>query len=527
MSAVSREGQGFSGVGATAISLGTSPAGAAVITTVVVLLISLVAMFGGGETQRSLLTFSLAAILYASMVNTPFIGVPLALIYLSTFSVAKRYLIPLLGYSTYDPLILVQPVIISLFVVNLLLRRRLPFDTLLSRMIGILLVIMILEMANPLQGGIHISLAGALFYIIPLLWFYGGRTLGTHRVTRAFANIVIITAIMGVLYAFRQQFYGFTDVEKQWLELTKNDVGQYISNNVMRVFSFFNSFAEYTGVTSIAAIFCFVLFLNRNRLAIFPWLLLMTGIILSSSRGALLGTLLGCSLVWGLQSRNPRAWLPRLTVSLVLGGFLLIAGLNQARDIETSNDTTDALLQWQAKGILKAADARESTGVVHSNQFFDGVVRGFVQPLGNGLGTTTIAGAKFGVYLGAAAENDLGNLFISCGAFGGLLYLAIMLWAIWRTVWVWHRHRTWLSLGIVGMLAATAGTWLIGGRYSQCMIIWFLIGYVDRVDREDDERKKRAAVAKEKESAGEETAKESLTSPDSSPSSPQTRKAQS
>jgi hypothetical protein len=104
------------------------------------------------------------------------------------------------------------------------------------------------------------------------------------------------------------------------------------------------------------------------------------------------------------------------------------------------------------------------------------------------LGTTTIAGGKFGAS-GMGAEGDIGNLFISCGFVGGFLYLTIVVYTIWRSGVAWHLRRDFSSLCTFAILVSTFGTWMNGARYSECMIIWFLVGTLDRADREEQQKK--------------------------------------
>jgi hypothetical protein len=462
------------------VDAGGSAAGVAGITSVAIIIISLIAMFGGAEAQRFLLTFSIGAILYATLVYSPTIGVPMTMVYLSGFAMAKRYLIPVLGYTSYDPLLLVQPVVIGVFFMNLILRRHIPFNTILSKVIGVLLLIMLAEMANPAQGGITVSLSGGLFYIVPLLWFYAGRTLGTRRVAYRLLITIIVVAVFGVIYGLWQQFVGFSEVEKQWLELTKNDEGQYLNNSVMRVFSFFSSFAEYVEIAAIACVICWVLFLKRNRLAIIPWIFLMVGVLLSSSRGSFLASIFGATIVWAVQSRTQRTWIPRLVVAAIIGVAVVYTGLNQVKQDEAPTDTADTLLQWQAKGILKVTDAQQSTGVIHTNMVLDGFVRGFTNPLGTGLGSTTLAAVKFGDGRTYATETDFGDMFVACGLIGGLLYFGIIGYVLWLAATQWHRERSIVSLAIFGLLASTIASWLIGARYAECMFTWFFIGFLDK-----------------------------------------------
>lgn len=473
------------------IDTSAPPAVVAGATTVAVLIISLVVMSYGAEAQRALLTLSIAAILYATLHYAPMAGVPLILTYLAGMGALKRYLIPFLGYSSLDPLLLAQPLIIGLVFTNLAIRRRIPTDTLLSKLIAALLIFMAAEVANPLQGGVTIALSGILFYIVPVLWFYCGRTVGTKALVERLLRTVVAIALLGAVYGLWQQFVGFSDIEKQWIEATNLGDGQYIGNGILRVFSIFSAFAEYVAFLGIGAVISFAMLLRQNRFAIFPFMFLLGSIFLSSSRGALLMTLFGCTLVWAVQGRHQRSWAPRLALAAFLGVAGLVTGLTQIKSVDIQDDTAETIVQFQARGILGASSKQQSTGIAHGNLVLSGIRRGFVNPLGIGLGSTTIAAGKFGISNGGSSEFDLGDIFISCGALGGILYTVIVLYTIWRAMRAWHLRRDMISLCIFAILLSSTGAWLMGARYSSCMLIWFLIGSLDRADRDEEQKKQQ------------------------------------
>src|SRR5947209_4137473 len=124
---------------------------------------------------RSALAISLWLVFTGLMFRSPGVCIPGLLIYLSVLGGMRRWLIPLLGWTPTDPLLLVCPAIVAVSVLNLVIRHRLHRDTRLARLIFWLLVIMAIQVVNPLQGGLSVGLAGILFTMIPVLWYYLGR----------------------------------------------------------------------------------------------------------------------------------------------------------------------------------------------------------------------------------------------------------------------------------------------------------------------------------------------------------------
>jgi hypothetical protein len=104
-----------------------------------------------------------------------------------------------------------------------------------------------------------------------------------------------------------------------------------------------------------------------------------------------------------------------------------------------------------------------------------------VHPLGAGLGSTTLAAGKLATGgEGIAAETDHGNLFISLGFIGGILYLVVTYLVFKQTLQLWNQTRNTTFLMIIGLLVTGFSQWLSGGLYSLCFLIWFNIGVIDK-----------------------------------------------
>src|SRR5579871_3027950 len=143
----------------------------------------------GGE--RILLAASLFLVLYAlSASATCFL---LALTYTALLGGLRRNLIPVLGWSGTDPLLLVCPAVVGLYFLGKAFQRRIPLATSLSKAVCGLLVLMAAQIFNPMQGGLEIGLIGALLYIAPLLWFYAGNDLATPAFLRR-----LLWALVGI-----------------------------------------------------------------------------------------------------------------------------------------------------------------------------------------------------------------------------------------------------------------------------------------------------------------------------------------
>ncbi len=470
----------------------SSSGGSAGTSVALVVIMSVVAIFAGGDAQRVLLTAVLTMFLYAAITFSPAVGIPLMVTYLASVGILRRYAIPIFGYTAFDPLLLVGPAVIGILFFNKLVARTISNDTPLSKWVTAVMIVMVLAAANPFQGGIAVGLSGFLFYLAPVLWYYCARDIATPKVVDATIRSILFVALIGTAYGLYQTFFGLSDVEKNWISLTNNDQGQYLANGVMRVFSIFSSFAEYVRFLCMGALIAFAWMLRRNKFAIVFCLLFFIALALSSSRGGLLTGVFGCVVIWAVMGKTYATWIPRIAVALIVGGLAMYFGLSQIKEANTvvENDTVETLLKHQAKGLLNPFDNKQSTGADHIKLFFMGVVTGFENPLGMGLGVTTIAGSKFGG-VAVGVESDIGNMFISAGFIGGFIYFGCVGYAIWRSAYSWYRRRDFLSLCALGILVSSVGMWSGVAQYATTMLCWFLIGAVDRMDAEELAAKKR------------------------------------
>ncbi|MBV9851476.1 MAG: hypothetical protein JO250_17555 [Armatimonadetes bacterium] len=437
-------------------------------------------LMGTPEGQRGLLALCLLGLFFILLIYSPRAGIPWTLAYLAALGGLRRWLIPIFGWTPMDPLLLVSPALVMLYDANLLARRGLPARTRLSRLLVCLLALMTLEILNPLQGGLAIGVAGALFYIVPLLWYFVGRCVGDAALVRRLIRVAIGIGILAALYGLYQTWFGYSAGEQEWLRLSG-----YTALNVggtIRAISFFTSSAEYAHFLCVALVLLWALWLRGHRLVLLPMPLLALAIFLESSRGVVFSVLAACAALWAVQGRRTVAWLPRglLAAGLAVTGLVWSLGRVQQGEYGVQ---TQALIEHQASGLLNPLDERHSTATQHSTMALDGVKAGFTDPLGQGLGATTLAAAKFNS-AGGSTEVDVSNMFVSLGFAGGLLYVAIIGVVLMTAFRYWHRARNLAALAILGLLLLELGQWLTGGHYAASMLIWFCIGALDRLQPE-------------------------------------------
>ncbi len=425
----------------------------------------------------------IGCILFLLLRRSPAWGVFLTLLYLSLLGGIRRWLVPALGWTSADPLLLVAPTLVLINFLNMLLTRRVPTDTRLARSLLWLLAIMFVEIFNPLQGSLSVGLAGVLFTIVPVLWYYYGRHMGSEIVLRRLLAAVVGIALLGALYGLYQTYFGLLPAEKEWLELNKASYGAlFVTDKIIRVFSFFTSSQEYMQVVGMGVVVLWAAFLRGARLALLPLPFLAAMIFLSSMRGAVVVTLFACMVLWAVQGRAVLAWGPRFALALILAAAGLSWSLQQVQSQEYDT-RTQALVTHQVNGLLASSDPKRpvSTAGTHMFMVASGVLAGFRVPTGRGLGSTTIAGSKFDDdNKNSGTEVDISDAFAALGFAGGFVYLGVICFVMSSVIQLWRATRSFTALATLGVLVVHMGHWLHGGSYAATMIVWFLIGGMER-----------------------------------------------
>ena len=148
------------------------------------------------------------------------------------------------SHPSLDLLLLIGPLIATLLALPILLHIRLR-DPLSKAMLA-LMAIMIVEIFNPAQGGISVGLGGAIFFIIPVLWFWIGRSLASPAlVERVLYKVVLPLATVAAVLGLCQTFLGFLPFEQAWINSAKRVYTSLYIGASIRPFGFSVNAAEY------------------------------------------------------------------------------------------------------------------------------------------------------------------------------------------------------------------------------------------------------------------------------------------
>ncbi len=432
--------------------------------------------------QRVLLSATILLAIYTMRAYTT--GVVLAITYLAFMGGLRRWLILIHGWPGNDPLILIVPLFLGIVFIQKAFQKQVPKDTPIAKMVFWLLIIMCIQIFNPMQGGLQIGLAGAIYYIVPLLWYYFGREAGNSTTMSSLFGAVVCIGILAALYGLYQTFFGFTSFEQTWIK-ESGYTALNVGGGQIRAISFFTSAAEYDLFLVIGVIILWAYWLRGHFLAILPIPLLAAAIFLETGRGPVVYTLFACMIMWAVMGRDPRFWAPRIVVAIVFGSLGLVWSLKQVQEVHQGERTS--LLVEHQMGLLDPFNEKKSTVGIHASLLSGGFMVGITTPLGHGLGSTTAASGKYGGD-GAGTEVDYTDMLVSLGLFGGVLYIVFIGVVLKQAFGFWHRQRDPIALATLGILLAQLGHWLHGGQYSICMIICFSIGAMDRTWRQGKEQ---------------------------------------
>jgi len=402
--------------------------------------------------------------------------------YLIIMADLRRILIPFVGWATTDPLLLVGPAFAIVLAATAFATGRAKLDTPLARWIALLIAIMVLQMFNPAQGGLVVGIAGAMFYIVPLLWYWVGRAYLTEAdVNRLFYFVLIPMAIAAAFMGYYQSFYGYLPYQDQWY-----DIAGYTAlgaKGIQAPISFFSSSSEFGNFLIVSTALLFAVVLKKKS---YPLLILcaffLVECFLIGSRGPIVKVLATCAAMWAVLGANRGTWMARGALGLVIAVAGLVWSLNQVPSISTTNERISHRVNRQSEGLLGAAEEGSSVRG-HLGMMIHGYRRGFMNPIGSGLGSTTKAAAKFGGE-GMSSEVDASNVFLSTGLPGGIAYHVVMFFMVLTSVRYWERTRSMTGLAIMGLLGCMVLMWLAGGQYAMSAIVWLCVGALDRMHRD-------------------------------------------
>lgn len=428
------------------------------------------------------LLVGLEASLFAMMLFEPFRGI------------IRRAQYLFVTYTDQDPIHVLTPIVTILAFAVLLRKHRLHilWASPLAGWVTALSAIYLLEVLNPLQGGLMVGLAGAMFVLVPTLWFYFGQTVDEKFISNGM-KLVVALAVVTSLYGIYQMLFGYPAFEQYWIDNT-DFYNSIAVGHIERALATFCSAEEWGRYVELAAIVAFGFAAKRSRLAVrASWFatgaLLVGFVVLTGQRTAVFGLLAGVVALIVLGARTLPRGLARLGALAIPAVLLVVMMPAPSADEMWSNDetqTVSTVLSHTKRGVLQPA-GEESFQVRLTNwaYLFTDVVP--YRPLGAGTGAGTLGEARFN------DDSDLppidSSIIVHAIAFGipGLL---LFIWIVSRSVWLSWRSARYevlkdtgpnVSRIVAALMCALALNSMFGltfTLYSVAPLAWLLIGWI-------------------------------------------------
>lgn len=436
---------------------------------------------------------AITIIVSLSLIGLAFLNIRLSiaatLVYLVFLGDLRRMLIPIAGWSGTDPLLLIGPVVAICLFAYAWASGALSLNTKMAKATAVLMAIMVLQIFNPRQGSMMVGVAGIMFMIIPLLWYWIGRAYATPAFMRGLLYWVILPlAFLAMLMAYYQLFYGYLPYQLKWyniagyIALGKPETG-------LSPISFFASSTEHNSFLVVALIILWASLLKKQWASLLLIPIMFLAVFFSGVRGPIVKFLVIAALLWAVLGENKKAWFTRGLFAFAIAIMGFVWSLSQLGPGGTQNpmDGLSGVERRVARQsmLLDSHSRQGGTLRVHGYMLLNGYLDGITNPLGAGLGATTKAAAKF-TGESVATEKDTSDVMRATGLFGGIAYHVMIFFTVLSAFQYWRRTRSMLALTLIGILGVTGLSWLAGGRYAMSPLIWLCIGALDRFQNMPD-----------------------------------------
>ena len=396
------------------------------------------ATLGGEALRGALLGGTVWGLVFAFLVSLE-AGMLGLLFFEPLRGILRRAQYLLVDYTPTDPIHLVSPVVTCLALLILLRREGwgLWRATPVAGLVTALAVINLLEIFNPLQGGLLVGMTGALFVLVPMAWFYFGQAAKPEFMWRA-ARWIVILGIVTSFYGVYQLAFGFPSFEQYWLDHTEfyESIAVY---NVKRALSTYSSSEEWGRYVQFGAVLAAGLGMAaRERARALGWYLaggtLLVMLVLTGQRSSLFGLFLGWGVLW---LTGPRSWRKAALRLAVAGLPLLLAATllkpSSTEDIfeKDESETFSTMIDHTTRGTVNpTGEGSLYERFTTWGYLFTDVLP--YQPLGAGMGGSALGGLRFGENQANAEKRPIDSYMLTLAVGGGPLALILFLWILAR-----------------------------------------------------------------------------------------------
>ncbi|WP_112182081.1 hypothetical protein [Paraliobacillus zengyii] len=428
---------------------------------------------------RNLLFASLFIVIMALTIHYRERIIGLLIIYLVFMGLIRRALIPIAGWSGFDPLLILGPVLtVLLALIMFWEHKKTPLVVRESpdKLMTLLFLIGCFQVVNPLSGGPITGLIASMYILIPWLWYYISFYNFNKDNIRIIVNIIQVTGTIIASYLIYQTFFGLLPFEMAWVEIS-GYAALYLAEDRVRAIGTFPSAQESVYFVMITFIVAFSrMIVDKNKLLhVLIVIVTLASIIFASSRTIIFFMILASILIIVMTRRNLMSRVVACITSLI-GVFLiwLLLPLVNPNWFGIAEPTIEHMIA----GLIDPL-SEDQTGVGHINRFTDGMMTLFQNPAGHGIASITKAADKVAGSTAMSTEVDISNMIVGLGL-GGIIYMIIIGLTIYRVIWLVNYQKSIEMVATLGILVGSLGQWINGGFYLTPIIIWMLIGWIHK-----------------------------------------------
>lgn len=457
----------------------------------------------GAATGENLLRFSLLGGMLSTMLVPLLVSLEAGLLAMMIFEPFRGFLrraqYILVPYSQTEPIHLLVPIATLCAFLIVLFRHKLEIIRLtpLAGWTTALAAICFVQIFNPLQGGLFIGFTGALFYLVPMAWFYFGQTVKEDFVPKLL-RVIVVLGLITSLYGVYQLVFGYPFFEKYWIDNT--DLYSSIAvAKIQRALATFNNSEEWGRYIQIGCTIALGLGMSRAEGGKrFLWFgaagLLFLMIAFTGQRTSIFGVILSGAILFLTDARTFGGVAARLMLMCAPVVLLLALSKPMSDDAGSDldeNDKVGTMLTHTTKGTVNPTG--EGSLEARMDTWTQVITRDIPSnPFGSGLGSTTLAASRERVD-DVPIDNHFFSLALSAGVPAALLLFLILCRAALFCFRGWRRSepgskaenlwRIMLALTAAFILNNFFGTSFI--IYSIAPIGWLLIGWISATDKRE------------------------------------------
>jgi hypothetical protein len=422
-------------------------------------------------------------------------GIYVLLVFLPFMYFLRRQVLHFQEFAQRDPILLFPPLVtIAIFLGLVVFYNKRLYgyfrrSVLLKAVLG-LLVLFTLQVFNPLQGSILVGAAGAIYFIIPMLWIFMGLLLDETDIRRILALLMIIGTVTA-LYGIYQNVFGFSDVERYELE----SKGFYkLLGTKARAVSTFAGLGDFSVYLSIAGFLAFAHYWRNKVNVLYLGILgiIALAMLAVANRTSMLVLLFAILTFLTLYARRLGQILLRgLALVVIVGSLYGYLYTFTPGEIFQRHRSSNPFVVHTVAGITQPT--QESTFKKRVWTWAYVVGPGLLQqPFGRGLGSTTTAAAKFTGGDRFEVDSYFFEIIYGSGPLAAVLFAAVVCCFFRDALRLTLRDPTNFSYKVViGMVAAYVLGSVFGVDVRDSVngpVAWLVIGWVvkEAVDRSEE-----------------------------------------